>query len=44
MLYEVITITAFARALGVALAAPVLAQDTSSADTNMQILRDKIKA
>jgi hypothetical protein len=37
-------ITAFALALGVALAAPVLAQDKSSADTNMQILRDKIKA
>ena len=37
-------ITACALALCVALAAPVLAQDKSSTDTNMQILRDKIKA
>jgi hypothetical protein len=37
-------IAALALALGVAFAAPALAQDKSSADTNMQILRDKIKA
>ncbi|MDX1376159.1 MAG: hypothetical protein R3357_11380 [Burkholderiales bacterium] len=37
-------IAALALALGVACAVPALAQNTSSADANMQILRDKIKA
>jgi len=37
-------IAALALALGVALATPALAQDKSATDTNMQILRDKIKA
>ena len=37
-------IAALALALGVAFAAPAFAQDKSSADANMQILRDKIKA
>jgi hypothetical protein len=37
-------IAALALALGVACAIPALAQDKSAADTNMQILRDKIKA
>ena len=37
-------ITAAALALGVALATPVFAQEKKSGDTNMQILRDKIKA
>ena len=33
-----------ALALALAIASPAIAQDKSSADTNMQILRDKIKA
>jgi len=37
-------IAALALAFGVAFASPVLAQEKQSADTNMQILRDKIKA
>jgi hypothetical protein len=37
-------IAALVLALGVAFTAPALAQDKKSADTNMQILRDKIKA
>jgi len=37
-------IAALALALGVAFAAPAFAQDKKSDDTNMQILRDKIKA
>ncbi|KPK04199.1 MAG: hypothetical protein AMJ64_14205 [Betaproteobacteria bacterium SG8_39] len=37
-------IAALALALGVAFTAPALAQEKKSADTNMQILRDKIKA
>jgi len=37
-------IAALALALGVAFAGTTLAQDKQSADTNMQILRDKIKA
>lgn len=35
---------ALALALGVAFTAPAFAQEKKSADTNMQILRDKIKA
>ncbi len=37
-------IAALALALGVAFTAPALAQEKKSGDTNMQILRDKIKA
>lgn len=37
-------IAALALALGVAFAGPALAQEKKSADANMQILRDKIKA
>lgn len=37
-------IAALALAFGVAFANPVLAQEKQSAETNMQILRDKIKA
>jgi len=37
-------IAVLALAFGVAFAAPALAQDKKSNDTNMQILRDKIKA
>jgi Spy/CpxP family protein refolding chaperone len=37
-------ITAVALALSVALTAPAFAQEKKPADTNMQILRDKIKA
>jgi len=37
-------IAVLALAFGVAFAAPALAQDKKSSDTNMQILRDKIKA
>jgi len=37
-------IAALALALGVAFASPVLAEEKQPADTNMQILRDKIKA